>query len=107
MPNCKKLAHVGKGTDVERLSSCILGSIMRETSKTYAAFVCGALFIAARPANAHAQLSTSDMNRPTCAAVLSDSNTGARVGPGTGDSTARRDSTRGRPDTVSFGLGGA
>lgn len=81
---------------------------MRETSKTYAAFVCGALFIAARPATAHAQLATTDTNRPTCAALLSDSSAGTHIGPGTGDSTARRDTTtRASADSVSFGIGGA
>ncbi len=81
---------------------------MREASKTYAAIVCGALVVAALPATGYAQLSTSDMNRPTCAALLSDSNTGARVGPGTGDTTARRDTaSRARADSVSFGVGGA
>jgi hypothetical protein len=79
---------------------------MREMSKTYAALMCGALFVAARPSSARAQLSTDDMNRPSCAALLSDSAAGVRLGPG--DSAARRDTTgRARPDSASFGIGGA
>lgn len=82
------------------------GSMMRETSKTYAALVCGALLVAARSGTARAQLSTSDTNRPTCAALLSDSVTGVRIGPA--DTSTHRDTTaRARGDTVSFGVGGA
>ncbi|HJP86444.1 MAG TPA: hypothetical protein VJ852_10670 [Gemmatimonadaceae bacterium] len=79
---------------------------MRETSKTYAALMCGALFVVARPATTRAQMSATDNNQPTCAALLSDSAAGARVGPT--DSTTRRDTTgRARADSVSFGIGGA
>ena len=81
---------------------------MRETSKTYAALMCGALFVAARPVALRAQLSTNDPNRQTCAALLSDSVTGARVGPGVADSAMSRDTTtRPRADSASFGVGGA
>ena len=81
---------------------------MRETSKTYAALMCGALFLAARPMALRAQLPTNDTNRQTCAALLSDSVTGARIGPGVSDSAARRDTTsRPRADSASFGVGGA
>ena len=84
------------------------GSIMRETSKTYAALMCGALFTAALPLTLRAQTSTNDANRQTCAALLSDSVTGARVGPGVSDSAARTDTTsRPRADSASFGVGGA
>ena len=80
---------------------------MRETSKTYVALVCGAFVVAARPAIGVAQTSANASDRPTCAALLSDSTAGARVGPGVTD-TARRDTTtRPRADTVSFGIGGA
>src|SRR5690242_7948158 len=79
---------------------------MRETSKTYAALVCGALVAAAFPGNARAQVSTSDMNRSTCAALLSDSATGARLGP-TDTATGRDTTVRARADSASFGMGGA
>ena len=82
---------------------------MRETSKTYAALVCGALLVAVWPAITSAQVASSDANTQTCAALLSnDSSVGARVGAGVGDSATRRDTTtRARPDSVSFGIGGA
>lgn len=79
---------------------------MRETSKTYAALMCGVLLIAALPHSARAQFSAAAMNQPSCAALLSDSAVYTRVGPA--DSTTRRDTTaRARPDSVSFGIGGA
>jgi len=82
---------------------------MRETSKTYAALVCGALLVAVWPAITSAQVASSGANTQTCAALLSnDSSVGARVGVGASDSAARRDTTnRARPDSVSFGIGGA
>jgi len=80
---------------------------MRETSKTYAALVCGALLVAVSPAITSAQVANSGANTQTCAALLSnDSSVGARVG--VADSANRRDTTtRARPDSVSFGIGGA
>ena len=79
---------------------------MREMSKTYAALMCGVLLIAARPAAVRAQLSTDNTNRPACAALLSDSAAGVRIGPA--DTSARRDTTaRAKGDTASFGIGGA
>jgi hypothetical protein len=79
---------------------------MRETSKTYAALMCGALVVATFPGNARAQLAAGDMNSSTCAALLSDSSSGVRLGPT--DSTARRDATgRARADSASFAIGGA
>ena len=70
--------------------------------------MCGAMLLAALPKGARAQLSANDGNRPSCAALLSDSTVGARVGPGVSDSTARRDTTsRARADSASFGIGGA
>ncbi|HJQ10811.1 MAG TPA: hypothetical protein VJ840_07240 [Gemmatimonadaceae bacterium] len=80
---------------------------MRQTSKSYAALV-GALFVVC-PAATRAQVGASDTDRQTCAAILSnDSSSGVRVGPGVGDSAARRDTTtRPRADSVSFGIGGA
>lgn len=92
------------------LNSCtlFLGSIMRETSKTYAALVCGASLLAMSPTLVRAQNAASDANNQTCAALLSnDSSVGARVGPGLSDSTTRRDSTAPRSDSASFGIGGA
>jgi len=82
---------------------------MRGTSKTYTALVCGASLLAMSPALVRAQVAASDANNQTCAALLSnDSSVGARVGPGLSDSTARRDTTSGvRPDSASFGIGGA
>lgn len=83
-------------------------SVMRELSKTYAALMCGALFVVAHPGAVRAQISTNDMNRPTCAALLSDSVTGASIGTGVADSAMRADTTtRRRADSASFGLGGA
>ena len=82
------------------------GSCMRGMSKTYASLMCGALLVAVHPGNARAQQLANDANRPTCAALLSDSAVGARLGPT--DSTARRDTTtRARADSASFGIGGA
>jgi hypothetical protein len=79
---------------------------MREMSKKYAPLMLGALLVAARPETASAQQLVDDANRPTCAALLSDSSVGARLGPT--DSSARRDTTtRARTDSVSFGIGGA
>src|SRR2546423_628662 len=80
---------------------------MRETTKTYAALVCGALLVAVWPAITSAQVASSGANTQTCAALLSnDSSVGARVGAG--DSATRRDTTtRARADSVSFGVGGA
>ena len=82
---------------------------MRETSKTYAALVCGALLVAVWPVTTSAQVASSGANTQTCAALLSnDSSVGARVGAGVSDSAARRDTTtRARADSVSFGVGGA
>jgi hypothetical protein len=75
-------------------------------SKTYAALVSGVLCICAA-SGARAQTS-SDTDRPTCAALLAnDSSAGTHLSPT--DSTARqRDTTnRSRPDSASFGVGGA
>ena len=81
---------------------------MGETSKTYAALVCGTFLFAARSESVRAQQLT-DTNRPACAALLADSAVGARVGPGLGDSAAARRDTSGRAraDSASFGIGGA
>ena len=90
------------------LSFSFVGASLRETSKTYAALVCGALLVAVSPATTSAQIAGSrDANNQTCAALLSnDSSVGARVG--VGDSATRRDTTtRARADSVSFGVGGA
>jgi hypothetical protein len=80
---------------------------MRETSKTYAALVCGVSLFAITPTLVRAQVAASGANNQTCAALLSnDSSVGARVG--VMDSAARRDTTtRGRADSASFGIGGA
>ena len=106
MRKCKKLAFSVRGTDVELHYFAYRGSMMRETSKTYAALMCGVCLIAAPLGTAQAQLSRDNANRSTCAALLSDSATGVRLGPA--DSAGRRDTTgRARGDTVSFGIGGA
>jgi len=81
---------------------------MRERSKTYTAFVCGALcvFVVAHVSPAQ----SVDSDRNTCAAILSnDSSVGARLGPGLSDSTGRRPDTsaRVRPDSASLAVGGA
>ena len=80
---------------------------MRETSKTYTALVCGASLLALSATPALAQNVVGDANQQTCAALLSNDNTvGTRIGPGL-DSTLRDTSTRMRPDSASFGVGGA
>src|SRR5437588_6297395 len=82
---------------------------MRQTSKPYAALVCGVSLFAMSPTLVGAQSAASDANNQTCAALLSnDGSVGARVGPGLTDSTSRRDTTTaGRADSASFGIGGA
>lgn len=76
-------------------------------SKTYRAFVYGALCICAGPATALAQAATAD-DRTTCAAILAnDSSVGARLGPGVADSARRDTTTRPRADSAGFGIGGA
>ena len=80
---------------------------MRELSKTYAGFVCGALCICAAPSLSGAQAAAGD-ERPGCAAILAnDSSVGARIGPGLSDSAARDTTTSPRADSASFGVGGA
>jgi len=80
---------------------------MRERSKTYAAFVYGAICIAAVAPFAGAQNVATD-NGQTCAALLSnDSSVGTRLGPGISDSTRRDTTARPRADSASFGVGGA
>lgn len=78
---------------------------MREMSKTYAALVSGVLCICVA-SSAWAQTS-SDTDRPTCAALLAnDGSAGTHLGPT--DSTPRpQDTTRSRADSASFGVGGA
>lgn len=80
---------------------------MREMSKTYT-LVYATLCICACiiPNRADAQ-STAD-DRTSCAAILgNDSSVGAHIGPGLSDSTRRDTTTRPRPDSTSFGVGGA
>jgi len=79
---------------------------MRELSKTYAGFVCGALCIFV-PSVSGAQAAAGD-ERPGCAAILAnDSSVGAHIGAGLSDSSARDTTTRPRTDSASFGIGGA
>ena len=77
-------------------------------SKTYAAFVYGALCICTGLAPCLAGAQTTLADRPTCAAILSsDSTVGARIGPGLSDSTRRDTTARPRADSAGFGIGGA
>jgi len=80
-----------------------------ELSKTYATIVCGALCICANvtPSLLRAQAAAAG-DATTCAAILAnDSTVGTRIGPGLSDSTARDTTTRPRPDSAGFGVGGA
>jgi len=78
-------------------------------SKTYATMVCGTLCICATatPSLVRAQGAVAD-DATTCAAILAnDSTVGTRIGPGLSDSTTRDTTTRPRPDSAGFGIGGA
>jgi hypothetical protein len=77
--------------------------------KTYASMVYGALCIFAGPSVAPAQITTSaDADRATCAALLrNDSSVGTRIGPTDSARRQRDTTTRPRPDTAAFGIGGA
>lgn len=83
---------------------------MREMLQTYTALVCGAVCIFATSNSARAQVTVSAEadRQPSCAAVLSnDSTVGTRLEPA-GSATRPSDtSSRSRPDTASFGVGGA
>jgi hypothetical protein len=82
---------------------------MREMSKTYAALMYGTLCICACiiPNGAVAQAPAAD-DRTTCAAILAnDSSVGTHLGPGLSDSTRRDTTTRPRPVSAAFGVGGA
>jgi hypothetical protein len=82
---------------------------MREMSKTYASLVYGTVCICACiiPIRAGAQATAAD-ERTSCAAILAnDSSVGAHIGPGLSDSTRRDTTTRPRPDSAAFGVGGA
>ena len=76
---------------------------MRGMSKTYIALVYGGWSIFAGATLARAQAAGfADGNAPSCAAVLAnDSTAGTHLGP------ARDTSARSRPDSASFGVGGA
>jgi hypothetical protein len=82
---------------------------MRIVSKTYIAVMCGSWCIFADATLARAQgTATANADATSCAAVLAnDSAVGARIGPTDSASRARDTSVRGRPDTASFGIGGA
>ena len=82
---------------------------MRTVSKTYIALMCGGWCILADATLARAQGTTTVRADPSsCAAVLAnDSTVGTRIGPTDSARRARDTSARGRPDTASFGVGGA
>ena len=82
---------------------------MRTVSKTYIALMCGGWCIFADATLARAQGTTTVRADPSsCAAVLAnDSTVGTRIGPADSARRARDTSARGRPDTASFGVGGA
>ena len=82
---------------------------MREMSKTYASLLYGTVCICACiiPIRAVAQANAAD-ERTSCAALLAnDSSVGTHIGPGVSDSTRRDTTTRPRPDSTAFGVGGA
>lgn len=82
---------------------------MRTVSKTYIALMCGGWCILADATLARAQgATTANADPSSCAAVLAnDSTVGTRIGPTDSARRARGTSARGRPDTASFGVGGA
>lgn len=82
--------------------------MMREVSKTYVAVWYGSLCIFAAPTFVRAQMTpVADANQPSCAAVLAnDSTVGTRIEPANAG-VARDTSSRSRPDTASFAVGGA
>jgi hypothetical protein len=82
---------------------------MRVMSKTYIALVYGGWCTFAGASLARAQGPTAaDANQRSCAAVLAnDSTVGTRIGPTDSTTRARDTSARSRPDTTSFGVGGA
>lgn len=90
-------------------SICFFGTKMREMSKTYASLVYGTVCICACiiPNGAAAQADAAD-ERTSCAAILArDSSVGTHIGPGLSDSTRRDTTTRPRPNSAAFGVGGA
>ncbi|HMG69685.1 MAG TPA: hypothetical protein VK544_01125 [Gemmatimonadaceae bacterium] len=78
-------------------------------SKTYITFVYGAVCIVTAPSPVRAQMTTAvDTSQSSCAAVLAnDSTVGTRIGLGDSASRAIDTTSRPRPDTASFGVGGA
>ena len=82
---------------------------MRDMSKTYITFVYGAVSIVTAPSPVRAQMTTAvDTSQSSCAAVLAnDSTVGTRIGLGDSASRAIDTTSRPRPDTASFGVGGA
>jgi hypothetical protein len=78
-------------------------------SKTYIGLVCGGWFVLGSAGLALAQSVTrARANESSCAAVLAnDSAVGAHLGPTSPTSGARDTSVRRRPDSTSFGVGGA
>jgi len=79
------------------------------TSKTYVALVYGAVCISLGPRLARAQTTaTADNDQRTCATLLAnDSTAGTHIGPTDSAAHARDTTSRSRPDTSSFGIGGA
>jgi hypothetical protein len=80
---------------------------MREMSKTYIVVMYGGFMLVAGSRVARAQAGAAS-DQPSCAAVLAnDSTVGAHIGPVDTSSRARDTSSRSRPDSASFAVGGA
>jgi hypothetical protein len=79
------------------------------TSKMYAALVYGTLCIPLGPRLTRAQTTVSgDTDQRTCAALLAnDSTAGTHIGPTDPAARARDTTSRSRPDSSSFEIGGA
>ena len=82
---------------------------MRRVSKTYIALVCGGWCILVGATPARAQGTTAgNADQPSCAAVLAnDSTAGTHLGPTNSPIRPSDTSSRSRPDSASFGVGGA
>ena len=82
---------------------------MRRVLKTYIAPVCGGWCILVGATPALAQGTTAgNANQPSCAAVLAnDSTAGTHLGPTNSPIRPSDTSSRSRPDSASFGVGGA
>jgi hypothetical protein len=80
---------------------------MTKMSKTYILLVYGSWSIFAGVGFAGAQTLGADPSQPSCAAVLAnDTSAGTHIGPTNAANPARDTSSRARPDSASFGIGG-